>query len=489
MEGAPDRAALVPFDASGPWTVARLFGALAAGCDVVLGPPGPLGKDEVEDLDALLGGRRVACLGPAEPFEPLGADVVAVDPPASLTAAPPRGRVEGIITGARDRFVGVYSSGTSGQRTLWLHSVDRLAAKATSVAGAYTAGGPRTVAARYAALARKVGGSGLRSLARGALVCAVPTTTIGAVQLLFQAVHQRRLILFGEPVPLLERLARDGRGRAAVVAAMAATGPHLAQLLGETPSLAPALLVLAGGRADGFSAPDLESSCRMSVTNPYGLSEAGGAALSDRGVTDWSRVSGAIGSPLPDVEVRLRSPSDAALAAQGFGELLLRSTCQAVARVRGGARPVAPNDWLETGDLVQAAPGGYEHVGRTDLSFLRGGVVVDPSHLEERVWAMGYPGATCCGLPYPRIGHIVALRIDGDTAADVDEVGRLVVANALPIDAVVATDAPRGVAVGLARRDFQSRLRAGELRGAATWIRPGLRRPLLAPFLSEQAVG
>jgi len=134
----------------------------------------------------------------------------------------------------------------------------------------------------------------------------------------------------------------------------------------------------------------------------YGLAEAGPVvALSNPRINR----PGAVGLPLPGVEVRLDE------RAESRGQLLVRTPCRALAIIEpadggGGETPCVADTWLETGDRAAVDSDGQLRItGRlTDTIVLATGMKVPPAEIEKELAEDEAVAQVCVlgdGCPWP----------------------------------------------------------------------------------------
>lgn len=96
--------------------------------------------------------------------------------------------------------------------------------------------------------------------------------------------------------------------------------------------------------------------------------------------------SGAIGVPMPEVDVRLVDEAGAVVAGAGAGELHVDAPCmmrEYLGRPDATAETIGPDGWLRTGDRARRdADGVYYFLGRTKELIRRGGENVAPFEVE-----------------------------------------------------------------------------------------------------------
>jgi fatty-acyl-CoA synthase len=119
-----------------------------------------------------------------------------------------------------------------------------------------------------------------------------------------------------------------------------------------------------------------------------------------------------VGSPLPETEVRIVSPSGETVPVGAQGELLTRGYL--VMRGYDGepdatGNAVDPEGWLHTGDLALMRPdGNFRITGRAKDMIIRGGENISPREIEE--FLLTHPSIAeiyVVGLPDENLGEIV----------------------------------------------------------------------------------
>src|SRR3984893_17603321 len=134
------------------------------------------------------------------------------------------------------------------------------------------------------------------------------------------------------------------------------------------------------------------------------------------------RVPGAVGTPLPSVEVQLVGDNGTPVAAGTPGEIEVRGP-SVFAEYWGrpdATRESVRDGWFRTGDAAVFENGRYRILGRTNVDILKtGGHKVSALEIEEAL--RGHPAVAECavvGLPDPEWGERVAAAVvlnDGDT--------------------------------------------------------------------------
>jgi len=279
-----------------------------------------------------------------------------------------------------------------------------------------------------------------------------------------ELVHATTIVLAGEPWSATEtlRLIREEH------ITMGTGVPTQWELLLAHPDLAStdfsALRVCGIGGAS--VAPDLVRRMRESLGCPvltrYTSTEAGittGTAIGDPDEV----VANTVGTPQPEVEVRLLDPTTGSEVAPGeVGEILVRSP----AVMRGywedpelTATVLDADGWLRTGDLARFRDdGNLVIVGRTKEMYIRGGYNVYPAEVEA---ALGDHPAVAqvavLGIPDRVLGEVGAAFVVPAAAgapprleelrdwcrariADYKAPDRLTVLDALPVTAMHKVD-------------------------------------------------
>ncbi len=146
------------------------------------------------------------------------------------------------------------------------------------------------------------------------------------------------------------------------------------------------------------------------VFDCYGLTETA-SAVSVRGPNPTERPAGCVGSPHPEVQVRIVDDAGQPVSAGATGEIQCRGPNVITAYWSGGNGPVAPltSGWLATGDM------GFltEHneivlVGRKDDRINVSGDKIYPSAIEDLLRSLpGVADAAVAGVPDPVRGQCV----------------------------------------------------------------------------------
>ena len=158
----------------------------------------------------------------------------------------------------------------------------------------------------------------------------------------------------------------------------------------------------------------------------YGLTESMMAAIISP--INGKTPPGAVGLPLPDVEVRIADPAGAPLPAREVGEILMKAP-QLMTKYWNGEREtqtVLRDGWLRTGDLGYMDEDGFVFiVDRTKDVIKPGGFQVWPREVEEAI-AM-HPAVaevSVAGVPDPYQGEAVKawVVLAKDATATADEI-------------------------------------------------------------------
>lgn len=220
------------------------------------------------------------------------------------------------------------------------------------------------------------------------------------------------------------RLARDGVTSLQLVPPLL----RLAVSLGASRSTMPTLVHALSAAAPLPAAVQLEWTERFGfpVHNGYGLTETSPCAMySDPARGDL----GALGRPLPGVEVRIAGADGVDVDAHDAdGRLLVRSPGVMRGYVgRAEASPIDANGWLDTGDVARRRPdGSFSLVGRRSTRLRVSGEDVFPGEIEQLL--LGHPDvldAAVVGRPHRSHGEIpvafVELRPEATSSTIVDD--------------------------------------------------------------------
>jgi acyl-CoA synthetase (AMP-forming)/AMP-acid ligase II len=159
-------------------------------------------------------------------------------------------------------------------------------------------------------------------------------------------------------------------------------GKRLLRALGRYGAVTGLLSIgLGGGPAPATLVEELEARFGCSVTMGYGSTELGGAVAMSRPLDPLVVRSTSVGRPIASVAIRIAEPP--AEDPSRPGRLLVRSPTAMMGTVRNG-RLVPPDEWMDTGDLVELDDHGNLHVlGRGDGVILRGSRRIDPVQIER----------------------------------------------------------------------------------------------------------
>jgi malonyl-CoA/methylmalonyl-CoA synthetase len=130
---------------------------------------------------------------------------------------------------------------------------------------------------------------------------------------------------------------------------------------------------------------------------------------------DGRRVPGAVGTPLPGVEVSLRSESGEALQGDGEGEVWVRGPAvfREYWRRPDATRAAFAGEWFRTGDVARRSGEIYRLLGRSSVDIIKtGGYKVSALEIEETL--REHPGVEDCavvGLPDEEWGERVAVAV------------------------------------------------------------------------------
>lgn len=195
--------------------------------------------------------------------------------------------------------------------------------------------------------------------------------------------------------------------------------PSMAELLVTHPGFADADLSSLALVAIG-SAPIAPATLRTlqdrlpgaSVSNSYGMTEAGPAFLSLPREETYRR-AGSVGRPQPPLEVRIVDDAGVDMTVGDVGELWTRMPGRRREYFRDPEATAAtwtPDGWLRSGDLARLDEGGYLYlVGRKKDLIIRGGHNVYPTDVEAVL--LEHPGvqeAAVAGIPHAVLGEDVA---------------------------------------------------------------------------------
>ena len=249
------------------------------------------------------------------------------------------------------------------------------------------------------------------------------------------------------------------------------TVPQVAQLMLQAPNLAPAKFrrlraLFLGGAPLSRELIDSWGKHGVTVINGYGSSEAGTSIhmpLDDlRAQRDKA---GAIGKPVPHIEVELRDREGHLVPDGAVGEIWLRgpSVTQGYLGREAETRQAFTDGWFRTGDAARRdADGFYFLVDRWKDMYISGGENVYPAEVEQVLATLpGVAEVAVVGLPDAQWGEIgVACVVTAPGAAlTADDVIRHARAN------LATYKAPRRVEfVAALARTASGKVQKGELR-------------------------
>ena len=223
--------------------------------------------------------------------------------------------------------------------------------------------------------------------------------------------------------------------------------------------------------------PDLQQEC-MAVfgcgfVQMYGMTETSGTIVAlapdDHGPGAGSR-AGAVGRPLPGVEVRIVDAAGTTLATGESGEIATRSAANMAEyfnRPEATAETVDSAGWLRTGDAGFLDAEGYLHLrDRVKDMIISGGENVYPVEVENAV--RGHPDVAdvaVVGVPDEKWGErvlaVVVLRPDakGDSGAIIAWARERIAAYKAPKSIEFVTELPRNASGKVLRRELRERFR------------------------------
>ncbi|MCX4473473.1 AMP-binding protein [Micromonospora sp. NBC_01655] len=217
-------------------------------------------------------------------------------------------------------------------------------------------------------------------------------------------------------------------------------------------ALAGARLLVSG---DAPLAPAVTERLRLltshSLVQGYGTTET---LIALAGRADAPTAAGAVGAPLPGVEVRVLGRDDLPVPADGesVGELSIRGPTLFSGYVDRSGQRTGTDGWHATGDLVSVTPdGSHRIIGRRRTDVVHGRVrSVYAGQVEEVL--LSYPGvhdAAVVGIPHRLLGEQVTAYVvaaEGLTAqALIDHVGRYLSACQRPRRVHFVDELPRSV--------------------------------------------
>ena len=159
----------------------------------------------------------------------------------------------------------------------------------------------------------------------------------------------------------------------------------------------------------------------VDFVNAYGLTETSStiamltpddhrAALASDDPAVRARLA-SVGQPLPTLEVEIRDPDGAVVAAGITGEIWVRG--DQVAGEYAGQGDGADDGWFRTKDAGSFDHGGYLYVdGRLDDVIVRGGENISPGEIEDVLLAHpAVADVAVIGVPDPEWGEAVAATV------------------------------------------------------------------------------
>ena len=160
------------------------------------------------------------------------------------------------------------------------------------------------------------------------------------------------------------------------------------------------------------------------VLERYGMTETG---MNTSNPYDGERVAGAVGFPLPDVELRIVDESTGGVVADGeIGVIEVRgpNVCAGYWRnVEKTTEAFRPDGFFITGDLgVRDGRGYISIVGRGKDLIITGGLNVYPKEVETEIDALpGVVESAVIGLPHADLGEAVTAVVAVGAAGDLTE--------------------------------------------------------------------
>lgn len=270
----------------------------------------------------------------------------------------------------------------------------------------------------------------------GALITVPPYHVAGVGTILTNVYAARRMIYLPDfnAAEWLRLVRQEAVTSAMVVPTM--LDRIVTELDGNTAD-APALASLSYGGAR-MPLPTLEAALRAfpdtGFVNAYGLTETSStiallgpedhrAALESDEPGVRARL-GAIGRPVPDIEIEIRGLDDKPVEIGEHGELWVRGP-QVSGEYLGSGSVLDAQGWFPTRDLAyQDAEGFVFIVGRNDDTIIRGGENIAPAEIEDvLVRHPAVHSVAVVGIPDEHWGQAIlaAVVVDGDTNPSSDQ--------------------------------------------------------------------
>lgn len=371
--------------------------ALRAG--LVLVPVNP--RSTVAEIRHVMAETKPAACAPGS--APMGAAVAGidhavqlVDDGASVTRAPAASTTAGAVaggldaSGASDRALILFTSGTTGRPKGAVHTHGSLYANAEALREAWRwSPDDRLVHALPMFHAHGLCVGLLGTLHAGASAVLLPH--FGVPEVLGACSRFRATLFFGVPT-MYHRMHASGRAGQLGSLRLAVSGS----------AALPAALHVAIAAASGMAILERygTSETLMSLSNPY----------------EGERRAGTVGFPLPGVEIRLlatASPAAASSAAGGetHDELLVRGPALFEGYFGRPAETAEAfeDGWYRTGDITSLDEDGYVRIlGRTKELVISGGFNVYPAEIEDVL--AEHPGVAqvaVTGTPSAEWGEVV----------------------------------------------------------------------------------
>ena len=220
------------------------------------------------------------------------------------------------------------------------------------------------------------------------------------------------------PMRAVELLA-DG-GITEVVAVPAVFTALLAAIArrGGSPASDLRLAICGGAPLDRELQDRWHDATGVELRQGYGLTEAGPVCLFND--VAHPNVRGALGTPLPGVEVLLSEPGDAIVPVRNGadGELVVRGANVFAGYVSCGASGLArsADGWLRTGDLARRRPDGtFEFRGVLKPMFTRNGFNIYPAELARVIGELdGVRAVRVQAIPEPARENDIGITVEGD---------------------------------------------------------------------------